>query len=240
MAVAGAILAGIICTEATAQTGRIAGTVRDLESGRPLPGARVSVEGSWVNASTDGAGRYQLLSVPPGTQLLRVERPGHATLVADVTVQADALTVANFHMPLLTVVLDELTVTGRLRQDAPERRDVADVDETRVASLAELLSRSAPGLGVVRGSGQVGSGIRIRFGGPKSFSLAGAPLVYIDGVRVEYALSSVGSGVAAPSILDLVDPAMVERIEVLRGAQAAPYGLGAANGVILVTTKGRR
>ena len=72
-----------------------------------------------------------------------------------------------------------------------------------------------------RGSGQVGSGRRFRIRAIESFVGESAPLIYIDGVRVDYAMNSPGIvGPAGPSVLDLVDVSMIERIDVLKGAGA--------------------
>lgn len=212
------------------------GTVRDYETGRPLVGARVAIVGSGIMVDTDGVGRYQLINLSPGPYRLRIERAGYGTLIEDIRVGTDSLTVAHFHLPMLAILLDQLAIRAKPLDD-PAR----PVNAESGLSAGDVIDRSVPGVNVRRGSGQVGSGLRFRIRGIKSFVGESAPLVYIDGVRVDYAMSSPGIvGLAGPSVLDLVDPSMIERIDVLKGAEAFVYGLGSANGVILITTKGRR
>jgi TonB-dependent SusC/RagA subfamily outer membrane receptor len=222
------------------EPGVVHGSVREAASDAPLVGVTVSVEGTAINASTDGNGRYRLINLAAGTYRLRVERLGYATLVDEVAVYPGRMTVAHFRLPVLTVLLDSLVVAGR--QPVGPRRKAKEIslpETVPVASLGDALDAATPGLEVRRGSGQVGSGIRIRLRGARSVSVPGHPLVYIDGIRVEYATGSPWLGLVGPSIFDLVNPAEIERIEVLRGAEATAYGLGSVNGVILITTKGR-
>src|SRR5207248_676494 len=67
-----------------------------------------------------------------------------------------------------------------------------------------------------------------------------APLVYVDGVRVEANPRSftVDVGGQTPSRLDDLDPATLQSVDILRGpAAAAFYGAEATNGVIIITTR---
>ena len=108
--------------------------------------------------------------------------------------------------------------------------------------VSSLINSRAPGVVVIPGTGQVGSGPRIRIRGMNSFSLSDQPLIYIDGVRVAndvatgVVVQGFGSGIA--SRLNDIDPDMIERIEIIRGPAAATlFGTEAANGVIQIFTK---
>ena len=109
-----------------------------------------------------------------------------------------------------------------------------------VYTIADLLISQVPGLFVVPGSGLTGAGARIRFTGPRSLVGDRAPLILVDGIRVDATEDAalVGIGGAGPSRLDDLSPEDVASIEVLRGpASAAMYGAGASAGVILIRTK---
>src|SRR3990167_9002556 len=54
-----------------AQDGKLRGRVTDRESGEPLIGANVTVDGTSLGASSDLNGEYIILSVPPGTYTKR-------------------------------------------------------------------------------------------------------------------------------------------------------------------------
>ena len=108
--------------------------------------------------------------------------------------------------------------------------------------LSGLINSRAPGVVVIPGTGQIGSGPRIRIRGVNSFSLTDQPLIYIDGVRVANDVSTgifvqaFGSGIA--SRLNDLDPDEIESIEIIKGPAAATlYGTEASNGVIQVITK---
>ncbi len=216
--------------------GSLLGTVRDLETGRPVVSASVAVEGTRIAATTDGSGRFQLLNLSPGIHVLRITGPGYATLKEQIQISAGEMSVAQFGLPMLAVMIEHLVVTGQ-RADEREAGVVADPSEVRAgATLADVIERMLPGVEVVRGSGQVGAGTRIRLRGPTGIEPT-PPLVIVDGMQVEYAGSSLGAGPVGPSVFDLIDPATVAKIEVLRGADAAAYGTGALGGVILITTR---
>jgi TonB-dependent SusC/RagA subfamily outer membrane receptor len=100
---------------------------------------------------------------------------------------------------------------------------------------------------VMSSSGMAGSGSMIRLRGNTSMTMTNQPLVYVDGIRIRstaYALNVPPSGstlrggndVASP--LNDINPADIERIEVIKGAAAATlYGTEAAAGVIQIFTK---
>lgn len=97
----------------------------------------------------------------------------------------------------------------------------------RVTRVEEMMQGRLPGVVVTR-TGSGGYSVRIRGGG--GFTNDGEPLFVLDGVP----LNSLRPGHA----LDGINPADVERIDVLKDAgSAAIYGTRAANGVILITTR---
>ena len=96
------------------------------------------------------------------------------------------------------------------------------------------------GVQVLRPNGSVGSGGRILIRGLKSIALPNDPVIYVDGIRIQASLANpVARGMEQGFFaLDFIDPATIDRIEVLRGpATAVRYGLDSAGGVILIYTK---
>ena len=107
-------------------------------------------------------------------------------------------------------------------------------------TLSEALTARIPGVSVLHSSGVAGTGARVRLRGPGGILLNEEPLLFIDGLRVEGRLQSVGldAGGQAPSRLDDVSVDDVECIYVLRGpAATARYGTDAAGGIIHVMTR---
>jgi TonB-dependent SusC/RagA subfamily outer membrane receptor len=121
---------------------------------------------------------------------------------------------------------------------------VLDIDsllrEFPVRTLTELLTGRVPGVEVLASSGEVGTASRVMIRGPASLTQSGAPQIYVDGIRVNDAVAPVTMplGGQTTSRLDDLDVEAIATIAILPGpAAAALYGPGAANGVLLITTK---
>jgi len=91
LAIAPAIYAGT--------TGKIAGIVKDKQTGEPLPGVNVLLQGTTLGASTDIDGYYVIVNVPVGVHELHVSYIGYKDiLIYNVRVVADATTRYDFEM----------------------------------------------------------------------------------------------------------------------------------------------
>jgi TonB-dependent SusC/RagA subfamily outer membrane receptor len=110
-----------------------------------------------------------------------------------------------------------------------------------VTSFSEFLQGRTATVRVDRSSGASGTGSRIRIRGANSLILSNDPLVIVDGVRINAPTASLTTTESQPtSRLDDLQPEDIEHVEVLAGPAATwRYGTGAANGVLLVTTKAR-
>jgi len=78
-------------------TGKIAGTITDKETGEPLPGVNVVIDGTTLGAATDLDGRYYILLVAPGTYTITASILGYQTTkTTSVQVLVDLTTTVNF------------------------------------------------------------------------------------------------------------------------------------------------
>lgn len=235
------------------EMGTVTGRVVDATDLSPLAGAQVFLIGTGQGTLTNQAGRYVILNVPPGTYTLRAHIIGYSAPDQQITVRAGQTLELNFSMQIEPLGLDELVVTGTA--GAARRREIgnsiaqlnaADITEPPVTVDAMLQGRVA-GMSVMQGSGGSGSGARIRLRGNISVAMSNQPLLYVDGIRVRSDAYSKnvppvgypgrsGNDVASP--LNDINPADIERIEVIKGAAATTlYGTEAAAGVIQVFTK---
>lgn len=240
------------------QTGTIAGRVLSVEAAGELPqpvvGAQVVVEGTGLEAFTDGRGWFSIADVPVGRQSVTVQSIGfHSSSTQEVEVVEGETVTIGFVLEVEPVQLAEIvtTVTGpRRRVELGNDITVLDVDSIMavapITSVTDLLDGRVPGLMVQRTSGAPGDPARIRIRGASSPNLSNDPIVVVDGVRTYSRQSDERAGnlaggannYAAPSPLDYIDPHTIETIQVIKGPSAATlYGQDAASGVIVITTK---
>jgi TonB-dependent starch-binding outer membrane protein SusC len=110
-----------------------------------------------------------------------------------------------------------------------------------VTSIDQMLQGRAAGVQVVSNSGDPGSGVDIRIRGAGSISGGNDPLYIVDGIPIistPFDNSASGQNVARINPLADINPTDIERIDILKDANAAAiYGARAANGVIVITTK---
>ena len=253
-AVAGALLL-LAPGAALAQGGTIVGRVTDAASVNAVAGASVLIEGGPLGTTTGSDGRFRLTNVPAGTYSLVARRIGFALQRQRVSVTASGEVTANFALNSSAIALDQIVVTGTA--GAQEKRSIGNAvttinaaDELRKSgssNVTSLLSARAPGVTVRARSGRLGAGPAIEVRGRNSLSLENAPLIYIDGIRVNNATSSGplavsgrlgGQGATVAGRLNDIDPNDIESIEIIKGPAAATiYGTEAANGVIQIITK---
>jgi TonB-linked SusC/RagA family outer membrane protein len=197
----------------------VTGTVRD-EQGEGLPGVNVVLKGTQRGATTDAQGQFRLV-VPDGPAVLVFSFVGY---------QSQELTVGNQTQVLITLVaedktLNEVIVVGYGTQS---RGTVTGaVGTVKAAELLRTPSVTTSGALVGRIQGITARQPDARPGGSTSIQIRnmGTPLFVIDGVPADAGqFNNLGQG-------------DIESISILKDASAAIYGLRAANGVVLVTTK---
>jgi TonB-linked SusC/RagA family outer membrane protein len=236
------------------ETGIVRGRVTDATGGQPVNSVQIVVQGTTIGALTGANGEYILPRVPAGAQTIIARRIGYAERRQAVTVTAGQTVTADFTMPLAATNLSDVVVTGvaaptarRALGNSVEGISGEEVSDAPAATaIDQALQGKVTGAVISENSGQPGGGVSIRLRGTNSILGGAEPLYVVDGVIVDNssdALVSLGAnatrGNAALSnrIADL-DPADVERIEVLKGASAAAlYGSRANNGVIQIFTK---
>ena len=201
----------------------ISGSVSD-ESGNPVPGATVVVEGTNTGVVTDFDGNYQI-NASAGDQLT-FSSLGFASQTITVGNQSQI----NVTLMSSVDILDEVVVSGYQTQ---QRRSLSgaigtvDTDEafkTQVTNAAEALQGRVAGVQVTSGGGP-GAAPVIRIRG-YSTTNDNSPLYVIDGIQT-----------TDPNVMRDINPRDIENISVLKDGAAAIYGARASNGVIVVTTK---
>lgn len=228
------------------QTGTIQGTVFNAMTQEPVAGAQVFLPGTSLGALSNSSGRYLIQNVPAGTHTVRVEIIGFSPHEGEVVVPAGGMVSQDFRLNTSAIALDEVVVTGQGREVS--RREIGtsiaavnteNIEMGPVKSMSDLLQGRAPGVNLLSGGGKVGQGSKLVLRGPGSFSQSIEPVIYVDGIRIDNSTASgVFTGGTSWSGLDDINPADVERIEIVKGAAAATlYGTEASAGVIQIFTK---
>ena len=230
---------------ATAQdTGTIEGTVTDASTGESLPGATVQVLEEGIGSATDANGEYTIRDVPAGVQQLRVQFVGYQTVTRSINVPAGETITRNVELEQETAQLEEVVVSGyRVRQTRTEAgaSEIVDADAIETATVQNpqsALQGQAAGVRVTASSGQPGAAPQFRIRGNATISSGSEPLYIVDGVQVN-PNSTFDEASASP--LNSINRSDIQSVEVLKDAAAASiYGAQAANGVVIITTKGGR
>ena len=232
-------------------TGTVEGTVIDAASQRPLANVQVSVQGTGatVGALTTAQGTFRIPNVAVGQQTVRARLIGYAAATTTAQVTAGAIARVRVELRQSAIELSAVVTTGTGGSQVEARKlgnTVASVEmpaNAPISSFSDALQGREPGLMMLPSSGTTGEGARIRIRGNASLSQNNEPIVYVDGVRIDNG-GGLGGGFVGtggggrPSRLDDINPASIEKVEVLKGAAAATlYGTEASAGVLLITTK---
>lgn len=200
----------------------VSGIVKD-ESGRPIIGASVVVEGTANGVTTDRNGYYSI-AVTDG-DVLSFEYLGYNTQQIDIS----GRTTINVVLKEGLQVMEEVVVVGYGTQKKVNLTgSVAVIDSKELAArpitnVATGLQGLLPGVTVTNVSGQPGvSSTTIRVRGIGTLGNSN-PLILVDGIE---------------SDITALNPEDIESVSVLKDAAAAAiYGARAANGVLLITTR---
>ena len=221
-----------------AQTKTVTGLVTD-NSGLPLPGVNISVKGTTDGTQTDFNGEYSIEA--SADQQLQFAYVGFATQVIDVGNKSEINVQLEQGEALDEVVVTALGVKANPRSltYAAETVTSDDIQNTGETNVVNSLSSKAAGVNVVSSSGSVGASSNIRIRGNTSINRTNGPLFIVDGVPIDN--STQGNAVDGVDVsnraVDL-NQNDIESLEILKGTAAQTlYGLRAANGVVLITTK---
>ena len=107
-----------------------------------------------------------------------------------------------------------------------------------ITSIDQMIQGKAAGVQVISNSGDPGAGIEIRIRGAGSISGGNAPLFIVDGIPIISTPGDAGNSVARINPIADINPNDIEKMDILKDANAAAiYGARAANGVVIITTK---
>ena len=205
-----------------AQTGAVSGKVTDA-AGEPLTGVSVRVKGTAVAAITDFDGMYTIAAqlndvlefsfIGMKSQQIAVGASGRVNVVMEDDM----------------MLLEEAVVVGYGTQKAKDLTAPivvvkgAELSKQSTTNAAQALQGKVAGVQVING-GAPGAGATVKIRGVGSISDYAKPLYVVDGTFVEN--------------IDFLSANDIETTSILKDASAsAIYGVRAANGVIIITTR---
>lgn len=202
------------------QQKQVSGKVTD-SSGAPVPGVTVVVKGTTIGTITSATGNYSLTPIPADATLV-FSFVGMKTIEAVVGNN----TTLNVKMVEETIGIEEVVAVGYgVQKKASLTGSVSavkgtDIVTTKNENAQNMLTGKIAGVRVTQKTAEPGS-----FNNNFDIRGMGTPLVIIDGIP------------RTSGDFQRLDPNDIDNMSVLKDASAAIYGVRAANGVVLVTTK---
>jgi len=242
------LLVGAILCFGLVKAQTVTGTVSD--SNGPLPGASVVVKGTTNGTQTDFDGNYTLNAVESDATLVfsyigykTQEIPVNGQTTIDVILQEDASQLDE------VVVVGYGTTTKRSTVGAVESVKAEEFNKGVIVNPQQLIQGKTAGVQISATSGEPGAAVNVRVRGTASVRSQNNPLFVVDGVPLNGADTSPGTGggddadsdIGTSGALDplsFLNPNDIASIDILQdAASTAIYGSRGANGVVIITTK---
>ncbi len=233
----------------------IKGTVIGKD-GNGKPSITVIVLNTNYGTSTDANGNYTFTSpLKPGKYTIQFSGVGFKTNRESIEITNEASYTINAKLAEDALGLDEVVVTGTSAGATKKQLGsyISSINANKLnkgvaANALQALQGKTLGAQITQNSGDPAGGLSVRLRGISSINSSSEPLYIVDGVivsnatnkvtNISYSGGSNTTGVIGQSRLVDINPADIERIEVLNGAAAAAiYGSRANAGVVQIFTK---
>ena len=261
LALAASFASPLAAQETSARGASLSGRVTEASTAQAMWGVAVTIEGTGLGAVTDSAGRYRIVNVPPGPQVLRAQRLGYSPTRINVVVPATGSMTQDIEMARHALTLRGVQVNADPMSRARGELGTASVIEHEAiknqvaASLAGILELvpgvplQVPGLDGVQQislrSVPISGGASSADRSAQNLASFGT-LIVIDGVPLSNNANlqslgrrgELGFSSAAGGGIDLrrIPAATIERVEVIRGVPSARWG-DLTHGAIIVDTR---
>lgn len=250
--IASAIIITLLCTITTFAFSAddkttVKGNVTSKSTGEPLAGVAVYVGGTEYSTFTDAEGRFELRLIPAEDIKITLYLLG---MKEEIVTYSGQKTI-NIQMQDDTQSIEDVVITGYQKI---ERRKLSssiatikgeDLKGGEYLSIDKMLQGKLAGVSVMNISSTPGAAPKIRIRGSSSITGNREPVWVVDGIILEERVNISAEELNNPDKVNLIgnaisslNPEDIERVDILKDASAtAIYGIKAANGVIVITTK---
>ncbi|SMB80137.1 TonB-dependent receptor plug [Hymenobacter roseosalivarius DSM 11622] len=217
----------------------VRGGVTD-EKGEALFGVSIGVKGTSIGTTTNETGAYSLTAPAEGVLvfsyvgMIGQEVPLNGQTLINVQLKGDSKALSEVVVTAIGIEANKRALGYSIQNVEAEQ-----IIKSKETNLVSALSGKAAGVVVTSSSGSPGASANITIRGNKSISGSNKPLFVVDGVPVDNSSSgnSTGGVDVSNRAID-INPNDIESMSVLKGpAATALYGIRAANGAVIITTK---
>ena len=243
----------LVAAQASAQEKTVTGKVTS-EQGSPLPDVSIAVKGTSTRTSSNSEGNYSIRAEAGQVLQFRLigTAPEERGVGAEIVVNVQLRRVATSLDAVVVTALGQNT-TQRALGTAQQTVRGEDIAQTQRENFVNSLQGRIAGVDVTSTSGVPGASSSITIRGISSISSSNQPLMIIDGLPMDNRTLNTGvlasdapgsasafsnRGIDFTNRAADLNPDDIESLTVLKGPEAAAlYGIDAANGAIVITTK---
>lgn len=225
-----------------AQDKTISGKITAADDGSGLPGVNVVLKGTTTGAVTDVDGNYRIV-VPGDGGVLVFSFIGFQTQevtignqsVIDVSMSAEVTQLSEIVVTALGIERDEASLGYAVSQVSGD-----EVTKSGNSNVIDALNGKVAGVQISNSGGEPGAGTSMIIRGYTSINYSNQPLYIVDGIPINNDTQfggTIGGTSSANRAVD-INPDEIESVSILKGGAAtALYGIRAANGAVIITTK---
>jgi len=220
----------LILGQANNNYGALAGTISDINTGTPLPGANITLIRTLMGASSDLEGNFAVNRIPAGQYNVKASMMGYKSKTIAVTIRSGEKASIDFKLEETIIESPTLIVTASKKaqsfQDVPNSVSfisLKEIERRNKTYLDEVLEYT-PGVYMMEGDVNIrgSSGFSLGAGSRVLFLVDGIPMMPGDSGDIKW---------------DIVPLSQIDRVEIVKGAGSALYGSHALGGVINIITK---
>ena len=204
-------------------TGKIAGVVKDAETGEALPGANIIIVGTTMGAAADVDGYYYMINIPPGTYSVQARMMGYESVTkTGVIVSVDHTTPVDFELRPTAVEVPGITVMAKkevIKMDLSSSSIVAEEEEITAVPLVKDIQDYVNLQAGIEGWGMRGGGRE-----QTKFMIDG--LLLVD--------NRANEPIMSPNL------STIKELNVLKGGFNAEYGNVRSGVINVITQEGSR